>query len=90
MTEKLVEGSALRLEWMEDGLCRQVGGDLWHPDEGIGSTWATNRAKEVCAECPVQLTCLRFALENREMYGIWGGTTQSERRKLLRLTSRSA
>ena len=75
---------------MEDALCRQVGGDFWHADEGEGSTAATNEAKRICASCPVQLACLRHALHNREMEGVWGGATRSERKKLLRLSDKSA
>lgn len=40
-------------------------------------------AKAICAECPVRPECLDFALRIREQHGIWGGTTESERRQLL-------
>jgi WhiB family redox-sensing transcriptional regulator len=40
------------------------------------------RAKEICAECPVQIECRNYALEIREQYGIWGGMTENERRLL--------
>jgi len=77
-------------KWMQDALCREVGGDLWHPDDGDGQTYLINRALEVCHRCPVELQCLRYALENREMYGVWGGTTQSQRKKLLQLSRKTA
>ena len=41
------------------------------------------RAKRICLECPVQNDCLQFALRVREPHGIWGGLTESERRRLL-------
>ena len=41
------------------------------------------RAKQICAACGVQRECLDYALNVREMYGIWGGLTESERRPLL-------
>ena len=41
-----------------------------------------HRAKAVCAGCPVQTKCLAWALEKNEVYGIWGGLTEVERRKL--------
>jgi WhiB family transcriptional regulator, redox-sensing transcriptional regulator len=41
------------------------------------------RAKQICAQCAVQRDCLDFALRVREPHGIWGGLTESERRRLL-------
>jgi WhiB family redox-sensing transcriptional regulator len=41
-------------------------------------------AKEVCASCPVRQSCLAFALDSRQGYGIWGGYDEEERRLLLR------
>lgn len=40
------------------------------------------RAKAVCAVCPVMEECFRFAMENDEEYGVWGGTTHRERERL--------
>lgn len=45
---------------------------------------AQNRAKVVCATCPVRTECLADALDNRVEYGVWGGMTERERRALLR------
>lgn len=41
------------------------------------------RAKAICGECPVQTSCLEYALEIREPHGIWGGLTEHERRAML-------
>jgi WhiB family redox-sensing transcriptional regulator len=41
------------------------------------------QAKGICAECPVRMECLDFALYTRESYGIWGGLNELERRRLL-------
>jgi WhiB family redox-sensing transcriptional regulator len=41
------------------------------------------RAKAICAECAVRTECLEFALRVREPHGIWGGLTESERRRRL-------
>ena len=38
--------------------------------------------KEICSECPVREECLEHALDNNEEYGVWGGTTELERRAL--------
>lgn len=40
-------------------------------------------AKKLCAECPIQMTCLDYALTNVEIYGIWGGATKADRQKIL-------
>ena len=65
-----------RPAWMAQGLCR------WFPTiEFVPPANAPGRdAKEVChSGCPVLLECLRYAVENDEV-GVWGGTTQLERR----------
>jgi WhiB family transcriptional regulator, redox-sensing transcriptional regulator len=73
--------------WREDALCRQVGGDWWYPEKG-GDKGAP--AKQICAQCPVTAECLEWALENRERYGVWGGVSERERRRLLRSRVREA
>ena len=45
---------------------------------------AERRAKEICADCPVQVQCLDYALAIRVEFGIWGGTNSKERRIMLR------
>ena len=42
-----------------------------------------SQAKTICLGCPVQRSCLDYALETREPFGIWGGLTEYERRSLL-------
>lgn len=66
------------LDWQLEGVCNQVDPDLFFPDKG-GST-AT--AKRVCRSCPVQAECLEYALINDEAFGIWGGMSERERRRL--------
>ena len=46
------------------------------------------RAKAVCAVCPVQAECLAFALETHQAYGIWGGYDEDERRRQRRQQQR--
>lgn len=41
-----------------------------------------DRAKALCQECAVQIDCLDFALRNHINYGIWGGTTEPDRRRM--------
>ena len=69
--------------WVEDwtiaAACRGM-----DPDELFVQGAAQNRAKTVCAACPVRTECLADALDNRVEFGVWGGMTERERRALLR------
>lgn len=70
--------------WMTYARCRdvEVDPDLFYPDRGGSST--AEPAKRVCASCLVREPCLQFALDNDEKLGVWGGTSEAERRKLRR------
>ena len=65
--------------WHDDALCAQIDPELWFPEKG-GST---RQAKELCKGCPVQFQCLQYALDHGERYGIWGGVSERDRRKLI-------
>jgi len=45
--------------------------------------YKTDVAKKICGDCPVRLLCLEYALEQKEVYGIWGGLTRAERQRLV-------
>jgi len=80
------EGEAVLLEdlpWAADAKCLQADPDTFFPEKG-GST---REAKRICAQCPVRAECLEYALDNDERFGIWGGLSERERRKLKRLAS---
>ena len=64
--------------WWFAGLCGQTDPELFFPEKG-GSVRA---AKAVCAGCPVHAECLEYALAHDERYGVWGGTSERERRRL--------
>ncbi len=67
--------------WQAEGLCRQVDiGDMFFPDKG-GSA---KEAKAVCVQCPVVDQCLEYALVHQERFGVWGGYSERERRRMLR------
>ncbi len=70
--------TAADLEWQADGLCAQTDPEEFYPDKG-GSVL---RAKSVCAGCNVRAECLEYALANNERYGIWGGLSERERRRI--------
>ncbi len=58
--------------------CRGADTDLWYPERGV----VAMEAKAVCAACPVQSECLAFALDNGERFGVWGGKSEKQRRRL--------
>ena len=64
--------------WRADALCAETDPEAFFPEKG-GST---RDAKRVCAGCPVRAECLEFALAGDERFGIWGGLSERERRKL--------
>lgn len=66
------------LSWQADALCAQTDPEAFFPEKG-GST---RDAKQICQTCDVQSQCLEYALENDERFGIWGGLSERERRKL--------
>lgn len=72
--------------WKRQGLCGQpeVDRSLFFSEEGRSAAdkHAVECAKIICRMCPVQVECLNYALEAREEWWIWGGTTGRERREL--------
>ncbi|WP_329608150.1 WhiB family transcriptional regulator [Microbacterium sp. KUDC0406] len=68
------------LAWQADALCAQVDPEAFFPEKG-GST---RDAKRICSSCDVRGECLEYALNNDERFGIWGGLSERERRKLKR------
>jgi WhiB family redox-sensing transcriptional regulator len=77
----LVDEDQGQLSWQVDALCSQVDPEAFFPEKG-GST---RDAKRICEQCDVRAQCLDYALQNDERFGIWGGLSERERRKLRRL-----
>lgn len=69
-----------RGNWQDEANCLGVDPDLFFPERGA----STREAKEVCRGCVVRLDCLEYALVNGEKFGIWGGLSERERRRLRR------
>ena len=67
-------------DWRDQARCAEVDGEIFFPEKG-GST---REAKKVCRGCEVRAECLEFALEKRELWGIYGGLSPEQRRDLLR------
>lgn len=71
--------------WRRFALCRDTDPELFFPVGATGyALIQIERAKQVCSECPVQQACLDYALETNQDCGIWGGTSEEERRVLRR------
>ena len=66
------------LSWQERALCAQTDPEAFFPEKG-GST---REAKKDCVGCDVRSECLEYALDKDERFGIWGGLSERERRKL--------
>ena len=66
------------LAWQADAVCAQTDPEAFFPEKG-GST---RDAKRICSGCDVRQQCLDYALANDERFGIWGGLSERERRKL--------
>jgi WhiB family transcriptional regulator, redox-sensing transcriptional regulator len=64
--------------WVEQALCTRVDPEWFFPKAGS----SPHRAKKVCARCPVRLECLAWALTHNEEFGVWGGTSEQERRRM--------
>jgi WhiB family redox-sensing transcriptional regulator len=72
-------------DWRHRAACRDEDPELFFPvsDVGPGARQA-DQAKAVCARCPVRAECLEYALDNGLDHGVFGGTTETERRELRR------
>jgi WhiB family redox-sensing transcriptional regulator len=77
-------------DWRDMAACRNEDPDLFFPIGTSGpSLLQTEQAKAVCRRCPVREQCLRWALETRDCLGVWGGTSENERRALRRRRQRA-
>ncbi len=71
---------AVEEQWQDRALCAQTDPEAFFPEKG-GST---REAKRICQGCEVKSECLEYALHNDERFGIWGGLSERERRRLKR------
>jgi WhiB family redox-sensing transcriptional regulator len=76
--EELLDAQDVELSWQERALCAQTDPEAFFPEKG-GST---REAKKVCLGCDVRGECLEYALAHDERFGIWGGLSERERRRL--------
>lgn len=90
MHSKLIEALAIdELSWQDYANCRGADADLFFPERGA----STRRAKAICGACEVKKDCLDYAIRHGEKFGIWGGLSERERRRIRRqrtITQRQA
>jgi WhiB family transcriptional regulator, redox-sensing transcriptional regulator len=79
------------LSWQEAGACRDADLALFFSPDGDDDSTSERagerrrrlrQAVQVCQQCPVRLVCRRYALEHGEKFGVWGGLTETERRRI--------
>ncbi|MDZ7674285.1 MAG: WhiB family transcriptional regulator [Acidimicrobiales bacterium] len=75
-----IDGQPEIQAWQEYSNCLGVDPDLFFPERGA----STKEAKAVCKGCVVREECLEYALQNGEKFGIWGGMSERERRRIRR------
>jgi len=66
--------------WTEEANCKGADADLFFPERGA----STRKAKAICRACSVQSECLEYAIRTNQDSGIWGGTTEEERKSIRR------
>jgi WhiB family redox-sensing transcriptional regulator len=75
----------IRLNWQEVAACRDADPDLFFPVGTAGpALHQIDEAKRICRTCPAQARCLAWALDHGVGSGVWGGTTEDERRAIRR------
>ena len=77
------------MSWQHQAACRTEDPELFFPVGNAGpAKLQVQKAKRICAQCPVREACLRYALDRNEGIGVWGGTDEDERRALKRRLAR--
>jgi WhiB family redox-sensing transcriptional regulator len=79
-------------DWHDEAICKGAT-KVFYPDANADkreSVRNINRAKKICAGCPVRVECLEYAIENGEDKGVWGGTSERERRRMRKIALHKA
>ena len=76
----MTDNRAVATSWRAYGLCREVDPELFFPKPSQSSA----TARRVCLACEVRVECREYAVEHGER-GIWGGTTDNQRKALRRI-----
>jgi WhiB family redox-sensing transcriptional regulator len=73
-------------DWRDQAICAQIDPDLFFPEKGGSS----REAKKICLSCTVREECLAFALENEERFGVFGGLSERERRRMVKTSEQES
>jgi WhiB family transcriptional regulator, redox-sensing transcriptional regulator len=72
-----------RTDWRDNAACLHADPDLFFPIGLAGPALRqVDEAKRICLGCPVRTPCLKWALGQGILSGVWGGTTEEERRAI--------
>jgi WhiB family redox-sensing transcriptional regulator len=74
------------IEWRSLGACRGLDPEVFFPE----TAEQVEQALGICDGCGVRVACLEHALARREKVGVWGGTTDKDRRRIIRQRRRTA
>ena len=66
--------------WINKAACRGASPSTFYPERGLPLV----EAKRICRGCSVQPQCLDWAIQEREKFGVWGGLSALERRRIWR------
>ena len=66
--------------WKLGANCLGSDPELFFPARGEGHK--AREAMKICGECMVANKCLEYALENNEQFGIFGGKSERQRRRI--------
>jgi WhiB family redox-sensing transcriptional regulator len=72
------------LDWQDGAACIGADADLFFPPRGPKQHPFNTAARDICRTCPVQVECLEYALVENIQHGVWGGTSERERRRIRR------
>lgn len=86
VVENWADTDVTELSWQERALCAQTDPEAFYPEHNDRRSALV--AKAVCRVCEVRSECLEYALEHNERFGIWGGLSERERRRLKRQSTR--
>ena len=70
-------------EWTKKALCAEIDPEIFFPEKGDKTAYV----KQICKACDVRAECLEYSLQNNERFGVWGGMTEPDRRRLRKKAS---
>lgn len=75
-----LQGLTNKEPWTENAICAQADPEVWFPEQGRTAA----EARRICANCPVAVECLEYALKHNIGHGVWGGFSERERNTMKR------